>query len=243
MAFRIAAVLLAGVVGLGCSSSKGDPGPQGPTGPSGPPGAPGAQGNSGQAGQSVLSAQLAVGSIDCPTGGSQFTSASGTTFACNGAQGPQGIQGSAGSKGDVGPIGPPGPAAPVPVAAEQTGAQLNTGVTWADVAGVSLDIMANRAVFVSLNGIVLGNDGSQGASFHVTCYFRLLVDGVTTAPSGFDVATQCPNGLYRSWSYQRLLTLQPGPHTLKLQQASGITTSTCASSPTLGPSSLVAFVY
>jgi len=96
MTLRIAAVLFAGVIGIGCSSS-GDPGPQGPTGPSGPPGATGAQGNQGQAGQSVLSAQLAVGSIDCPTGGSQFTSASGTTFACNGAQGPQGIP------------GPPGP--------------------------------------------------------------------------------------------------------------------------------------
>jgi len=107
MTFRIAAAMLAGLVGLGCSSN-GDPGPQGPTGPSGPPGATGTQGNQGTAGQSVFSAQLAVGSIDCPNGGSQFTSASGTTFACNGADGLPGAPGSQGTQGSVGPIGPPG---------------------------------------------------------------------------------------------------------------------------------------
>ena len=102
MTLRITAVLLAGVVGLGCSSSsKGDPGPQGPAGPSGPPGA-------GTPGVSVLSAQLAAGSIDCPHGGSQFTSVSGTTFACGGAAGGQGIQGPKGDKGDQGIQGPTG---------------------------------------------------------------------------------------------------------------------------------------
>jgi len=117
MRLRITALLLAGVVGLGCSSSKGDPGPQGP---SGPPGAPGAQGNQGMAGQSVLSAQLAVGSIDCPTGGSQFTSASGTTFACNGGQGPQGAPGLQGNPGVQGPMGPAGPGSLVVYAADGT---------------------------------------------------------------------------------------------------------------------------
>jgi hypothetical protein len=116
---RIAAVLLAGVVGLGCSSSKGDPGPQGPTGPTGPTGP---QGSLGNPGASVLSAQLAVGSVACPTGGSQFTSISGTTFACNGeigAKGDQGIQ------GPTGPTGPPGPAAaPRPVVKTATGSVL-----------------------------------------------------------------------------------------------------------------------
>lgn len=101
MTLRIAAVLVAGVVGIGCSSSKGDPGPQGPAGPSGPPGA-------GTPGISVLSAALGVGSADCPTGGSQFTSVSGTTFACNGGQGPVGASGPQGVPGPVGPTGPAG---------------------------------------------------------------------------------------------------------------------------------------
>lgn len=242
MRLRIAAVLLTGAVGLGCSS-KGDLGPQGPSGPSGPPGAPGAQGSQGIPGQSVLSAQLAAGSIDCPTGGSQFTTASGTTFACNGTQGLPGIQGNIGPRGDSGPTGPPGVAAPVPIAAEQAGAQLTAGAAWVDVPGVSLDIVASGLVFVTLNGTVLANDSSQGSLSHVTCYARLLVDGLSTAPSGFDVATPCPNGLYCSWSYQRLLNLPPGSHTLTLQQASPYNPATCASSPTLAPSNLVAFVY
>jgi len=96
----------------GSTGSTGNQGPTGPTGPSGPPGATGAQGNQGMAGQSVLSAQLAVGSIDCPNGGSQFTSISGTTFACNGATGTQGIQGIQGVKGDTGIQGPPGTGGP-----------------------------------------------------------------------------------------------------------------------------------
>jgi hypothetical protein len=65
-------------------------------------GAPGQDGEDGQDGQnglnglngvSVSSETLAVGSADCPTGGSKFTSASGVTLACNGAQGPQGPAG------------------------------------------------------------------------------------------------------------------------------------------------------
>lgn len=137
MKFWFAAVVVSAAVGLGCSSdgSDGPTGPIGPTGPTGQAGATGAQGISGQAGQSVISAQLAVGSIDCPTGGIQFTSVSGTTFACNGAQGPQGVQGQPGAqgvKGDqgltgaqgaqgaqgalgpVGPTGPSGPSGPLP---------------------------------------------------------------------------------------------------------------------------------
>lgn len=103
MTFQYAAALLASVLALGCTS-KGDSGPQGPSGPSGPRGATG----DGTPGISVLSAQLAVGSIDCPNGGSQFTSVSGTTFACNGTAGPSGPPGPPGPKGDTGLQGPPG---------------------------------------------------------------------------------------------------------------------------------------
>ncbi|HYO55714.1 hypothetical protein [Archangium sp.] len=44
-------------------------------------------------GQSVVAVQLEAGEPDCPYGGSRFTSASGQTFACNGAQGPKGDPG------------------------------------------------------------------------------------------------------------------------------------------------------
>jgi hypothetical protein len=38
----------------------------------------------GAAGRSIASATLGVGNATCPNGGSSFTGASGTTFACNG---------------------------------------------------------------------------------------------------------------------------------------------------------------
>jgi hypothetical protein len=77
----------------GCSSGtagpqgpKGDTGPTGPqgmVGPAGPAGLPGAQ---GPGGQSVTAAQFLAGEdAHCPGGGSRFTSASGDTYACNGA--------------------------------------------------------------------------------------------------------------------------------------------------------------
>jgi len=160
MTLRIAAVLLAGVVGIGCtSSSKGDPGPQGP---SGPPGATGAQGNTGQP---VLSAQLAVGSIDCPRGGSQFTSASGTTFACNGTDGAAGAQGAQGLKGDKGDQGSQGPTGPF------------FGMQAADASGAPL-------------GVVFGhqsNDGTNGLSALSNKMWVLLMEqpGGTGTPKVF----------------------------------------------------------
>ena len=72
---------------------RGDPGPQGPAGDAGAPGPigqqgpPGPQGDAGPAGLSVAAVQLPAGSTACPSGGTQFTSASGNTFACNGAPG------------------------------------------------------------------------------------------------------------------------------------------------------------
>lgn len=118
MTLRIAAVVLAGLVGLGCSSAgkDGAPGPAGPTGPTGLAGPAGATGPQGQAGVSVTSSQLAVGSTDCPNGGSQFTSTSGTTFACNGAQGEKGAAGASApvlvAKAGATTIGPAFPVAP-----------------------------------------------------------------------------------------------------------------------------------
>lgn len=59
----------------------GNPGPQGVAGPPGP------SGDAGEPGVSVTAVQLPPGSTACPSGGTQFTSASGTTVACNGAPG------------------------------------------------------------------------------------------------------------------------------------------------------------
>ena len=60
-------------------------------------GDPGTNGTNGTDGTSVTSSQLSVGDGNCPTGGSSFTSISGTTYACNGATGDKGDPGTDGT--------------------------------------------------------------------------------------------------------------------------------------------------
>lgn len=66
---------------------QGDPGAPGPKGDTGAPGPKGDTGSAGQNGQSVASSTVLAGDANCPSGGSKFSSASGTTYACNGAAG------------------------------------------------------------------------------------------------------------------------------------------------------------
>jgi hypothetical protein len=60
---------------------RGAPGAQGSTGKTG---ATGKTGRTGPSGHGVTSATLGTGNTSCPSGGSSFTTVSGTTFACNG---------------------------------------------------------------------------------------------------------------------------------------------------------------
>lgn len=69
----------------GFTGPRGATGPTGKTGATGKRGATGARGATGPAGVSVTSAALAAGNANCPAGGASFSSASGTTFACNGS--------------------------------------------------------------------------------------------------------------------------------------------------------------
>ena len=72
----------------GAQGPAGPAGPAGPQGPVGPGGAAGAPGAKGENGVSVTSAAVAKSSSTCnKQGGSEFTSATGKTAACNGAEG------------------------------------------------------------------------------------------------------------------------------------------------------------
>jgi len=82
----------------GPTGPTGQTGATGPQGPPGPTGATGATGLRGNPGVSVSGVSLPVGDSNCPFGGYNLTSASGTTFVCNGAP------------GATGPTGPTGPA-------------------------------------------------------------------------------------------------------------------------------------
>jgi hypothetical protein len=97
----------AGPAGAAGAGVAGAPGPQGPAGPGGPAGAAGANGTS------VTSAVLAKGSPGCKEGGSEFTSVSGKTTACNGEKG---------AKGETGEPWPAG--GTLPKGATETGAWL-----------------------------------------------------------------------------------------------------------------------
>jgi hypothetical protein len=70
------------------AGKPGAAGATGPAGAAGTAGAPGAKGDKGADGTSVTSTPATVG--ECPEGGTKFTSASGTSKACNGAEGPEG---------------------------------------------------------------------------------------------------------------------------------------------------------
>jgi len=88
----------------------GKPGAAGPQGPAGPTGAAGAKGDAGaagadgdngapgSAGQSVTSVAEPPGA-NCPNAGYKLTSASGTSYVCNGSNGAPGAAGAPGAPG------------------------------------------------------------------------------------------------------------------------------------------------
>ncbi len=74
----------------------------GSVGSTGAVGAQGPQGPPGTAGVSVQSFALDAGDPTCPTGGTRFVSATGTTYACHGEVGPRGLPGAMGETGAPG---------------------------------------------------------------------------------------------------------------------------------------------
>lgn len=91
----------------GVKGDPGAPGPQGPQGapgpqgPQGPTGADGKNGTDGANGVSVQSTPLGSNDPNCPNGGSAFTAANGTTYACNGADGKNGTDGTSSGPSNV----------------------------------------------------------------------------------------------------------------------------------------------
>lgn len=86
----------------GAKGEAGATGPAGPEGKQGPQGVPGkngtdgTNGTNGTNGVSVTSAKFSGAEHGCEAGGTEVTSASGTTYVCNGKEGPEGKQGKAG---------------------------------------------------------------------------------------------------------------------------------------------------
>ena len=92
----------------GPAGKAGASGPAGPTGPAGPAGPAGAAGSgtpgaAGAPGTSVTSEPASVG--ECPSGGTKYTSASGSAPVCNGKAGKEGKEGSPWTAGGTLPEG------------------------------------------------------------------------------------------------------------------------------------------
>ncbi len=77
----------------GPAGPKGATGATGPAGKTGPTGPQGPAGSSGSSGQGVTSTPFSGEKGSCVEGGAELTSASGTTFVCNGEEGPHGTNG------------------------------------------------------------------------------------------------------------------------------------------------------
>ncbi|MEX2646808.1 MAG: hypothetical protein WD249_11150 [Gaiellaceae bacterium] len=130
-------------------SAQGLQGPQGEQGLQGEHGLQGEPGQDGQNGVSVMSRQLAAGDSNCPNGGSEFTSASGVTYACNGADGQDGQNGQDGQDG-----------------VSVTTQQLPVGNPNCPAGGVRID-SAGDPVFVC-NGSFSGTTTSPNGQYRLT---------------------------------------------------------------------------
>ncbi len=142
---------------IGPQGPAGATGPQGPAGAGGAAGATGATGPQGPAGANGVSVTGAVelAGANCAAGGVKYTSASGTTYVCNGQVGATGATGAVGPMGPQGPAGPAGPQGP----AGANGVSV-TGV--AEPAGVNC--AAGGMKYTSASGTTYVCNGQVGAT-------------------------------------------------------------------------------
>jgi hypothetical protein len=149
----------------------------------------------------VTSSALPSGDANCPNGGSRFTSASGDTFACNGADGT--------GSGQLGQEA---------VTAFGFGSLFLAPTNHlTDLPGlnVTLTVPADTDVYVATSGgAVTPTTSSSPAQFVVV----LVIDGLVT---GVSERVTIPGGdsFYASgnWSISTVIPLAPGAHTIKLQ--------------------------
>jgi hypothetical protein len=134
----------------GAPGAQGAQGAQGPAGPGGTGGAKGEKGAPGTNGTSATSKSFTgkktLGSEKCEEGGTEVTSASGTTLVCNGAEG---APGQGGTPGATGPAGSPWVAGQAPTGAILKGTWSIQGYAAAG-AGEVIDVPISTGVPVNI---------------------------------------------------------------------------------------------
>ena len=149
----------------------------------------------------MTSTALAAGDTNCPNGGSKFTAANGTTFACNGADGSG-------------------------AALDQTGNSVfgtgtltltpTTGLTLVPGLTMTVTTTSGEFVYVSTDG------GVQTTSNSATGFsddgVAIAVDGIPPANGSFEALNTLNNGgvvqVTSRWSLSEVISLGPGTHTI-----------------------------
>jgi Collagen triple helix repeat (20 copies) len=189
----------------GLDGKDGQPGRDGTNGTNGEHGVDGTNGADGKDGVSVTSVALASGDANCPDGGSQFTAANGTTFACNGrpgtAGGPTGQDASSSSGTGSVRIDP----------------NVSSNLTLVPGLSTTVDVPASSFLFVTTDGGTVCAPARVGETL---ISIQLAVDGVLIGQQIVDI--NCPGVAgYGHWSLARTVRLAPGSHTISVL-ASGI---------------------
>jgi hypothetical protein len=171
-------------------------GPVGATGATGSPGTPGTNGTS------VTSSTLPVGDPNCPNGGSKFTSANATTYACTGNTGSPGTNGISVTSTPL-PVGDPNcPNGGSKFTAANATTYACTGATGAS------GVVTGGETCQNANGCTWSGCGGCGAAFYVYSWIPYAQNPTTiTLAAGqrayvtvsLDVTTSDGAGGYLSW--------------------------------------------
>jgi hypothetical protein len=195
----------------GAAGPKGDRGEPGAPGNDGKPGADGTAGPPGPAGQagangvSVTSKAEPPGA-NCANGGSKFTSVSGDTYACNGANGTS--------------SGPTGQAATTVYGSGATTLTAGAGYTQVQNLSETVNVPANAVLYISTHGNVQTESTSPTGGSQVISCVRL--DGVSMDCAVSDVLNNGGTvGAAGSWSMAFTVSPTPGNHTVAVFAEAG----------------------
>jgi len=187
-------------------SPTGLVGPPGPKGIQGPKGEKGDKGDKGAKGD--IGAQGLQG-IQGLQGEQGLKGDKGDT----GATSPQGIQGEQGPKGEQGLTGPQGPPGNSFIGFTQQTTNLfipSVNESWFDIPGVILNFTLSTTKYVDFRAF-----GCSDAEGYIG--FRFFIDGVGYGHPLYGELYIYPYERYMPWSLERIVSLQPGEHSVKLQ--------------------------
>jgi hypothetical protein len=187
----------------GIDGKDGTNGIDGKDGTNGIDGKDGTNGIDGKDGVGVVSASLAAGDSDCPNGGSRFTAANGTSFACNGSPGASGGVAGQDAFSSVG----------------SGTVTISPGSGFTQIPGLTMNIVVPAGSFffvTSTGGAATTSTATNGFS---VVDIALALDGHLVTNGGFQrLAMLNTAGFVSSnyWSIAQTVAMTPGAHTIAI---------------------------